>query len=214
MKTWLSPFAFIPMGVQTLTFFCQQSVKSFWLSLFGCFPGCHLSMQPADEGVPSLLIFQAKSSHFPSSHSLGLCFNPVNLPDLIQKCFGYSSCGQYSQHAARIRPDHIIMPDPTCCIWFSSISSSKESLGNVVQNWPRSDLDGVVRFWSNAPVPEANWCARIIRCQQTMCWHSFVADSGEMTGTQQKLETKFRTEDVHCYGGLRGLCSRRSSERQ
>jgi len=36
-------------------------------------------MQPADEGVPSLLIFQAKSSHFPSSHSLGHCFNPVNL---------------------------------------------------------------------------------------------------------------------------------------
>lgn len=80
-QVWKSDYlpSFCSCGFTDFDFFCQQSVKSFWLSVFGCFPGCYLSMQPADDGVPSLLIFQAKSSHFPSSHSLGHCFNPVNL---------------------------------------------------------------------------------------------------------------------------------------
>ena len=40
--------------------------------------------------------------------------------------------------------------------------SSKEVLDHFVQNCPRSDLDGLVRFWPNASGLEACWCAIII----------------------------------------------------
>ena len=40
--------------------------------------------------------------------------------------------------------------------------SSKEGPDHSAQNWPGSDLDGLVRFWPNASGLEANRCARII----------------------------------------------------
>ena len=43
--------------------------------------------------------------------------------------------------------------------------SSKEGPNHIVQNWPISSLDGWARFWPNMSVPEASWCARIIRAQ-------------------------------------------------
>ena len=47
------------------------------------------------------------------------------------------------------------MLDLTSCI--------KEGQDPIVQNWPRSDLDGMVRFRPNVSGLEASWCARIIR---------------------------------------------------
>ena len=38
----------------------------------------------------------------------------------------------------------------------------KEGMDHIVQNRPRSDLDGLVRVWPNASGLEASWCARII----------------------------------------------------
>ena len=40
--------------------------------------------------------------------------------------------------------------------------SSKEGMHHIVQNQPGSDLDGLVRFWPNAPGLEASQCAIII----------------------------------------------------
>ena len=39
---------------------------------------------------------------------------------------------------------------------------SKEGKDQIVQNWPRSNLDGLVRVWPNTSGLEANWCAGII----------------------------------------------------
>ena len=36
-------------------------------------------------------------------------------------------------------------------------------MDHIVQNWPRSDLDGLVSVWPNASGLKASWCARIIR---------------------------------------------------
>ena len=38
--------------------------------------------------------------------------------------------------------------------------SSEEGLDHVVQNWPRSDLDGLGRFWPNTSGPETSRCVR------------------------------------------------------
>ena len=40
---------------------------------------------------------------------------------------------------------------------------SKEGMDHTVQNWPGSDLDGLVRVWPNTSGLEASWCAGIIR---------------------------------------------------
>ena len=39
---------------------------------------------------------------------------------------------------------------------------SEEGMDHTVQNRSGSDLDGLVRVWSNASGPEARWCARTI----------------------------------------------------
>ena len=38
----------------------------------------------------------------------------------------------------------------------------QRSMGHIVHNWPRSDLDGLVRVWPNTAVLEASCCAGII----------------------------------------------------
>ena len=40
---------------------------------------------------------------------------------------------------------------------------SKEGLDHIVPNWPRSDQDGLVRFWPDASGPKVSRCARIVR---------------------------------------------------
>ena len=60
---------------------------------------------------------------------------------------------------ARIGPDHI--SSPTSCIRFSSIFSNK-GMDHTLQNWPGSDLDGLVRVWPNASGQVASRCAGII----------------------------------------------------
>ena len=57
------------------------------------------------------------------------------------------------------------MLDPAYSIQFGSVFQ-KKSLDHFGQSRPGSDLDGLVRFWPNAPCPEAGWCARIVgpRC--------------------------------------------------
>ena len=78
------------------------------------------------------------------------------MPDPIRKRFGYG------QRAARIRPDRIIMSDPTFRIQFGSVFS-KEGPDQIVQNRSGSDLNGLVRFGANTSCPQASRCARIIR---------------------------------------------------
>ena len=90
------------------------------------------------------------------------CIFPVNIPDPIQKHFVY---GHYDQHAARIRLDCM------CQIWLPASDSVPVCLflggfkgpGHIVQNQPRSNLDGLARFWPSASGPEASQCVRIIR---------------------------------------------------
>ena len=84
-----------------------------------------------------------------------------------QTCQIWSRCilvittyGCYSQHAARIRPDHVWI-NPASRIWYSSIFSNK-GMDHTFQNWPRSDLDGLVRVWPNASGLVASQCAEII----------------------------------------------------
>ena len=50
-------------------------------------------------------------------------------------------------------------PDFLCLLWFCSF---KEGLDHIVQNWPRSDLDGLVKFWPNASDLEKSLCENII----------------------------------------------------
>ena len=40
--------------------------------------------------------------------------------------------------------------------------SSNKVLDQTVQNWPGSNLDGLVRFWPNPSGPQASQCARIL----------------------------------------------------
>ena len=61
------------------------------------------------------------------------------------------------QESARIRHARSGFPHP---IWFHS---SEEGPDDTVQNWSRSDPDGLVRFWPNVSGPEARPCAIIIR---------------------------------------------------
>ena len=97
----------------------------------------------------------------------------VNAPDLIEKHFDYSQLMSYGQHTARIRPDipgsNFLHPVQFC--------SFKEGLDQIVQNQPRSDLDGLVRFWPTESGPETNQCARIIRPAPGQ---SFRADPDQM----------------------------------
>ena len=82
---------------------------------------------------------------------------PVNTPDLIWKCFSY---GHYSQCAAIISLDHIYarsdFPHPF------QFCFCKEGMDHAVQNWPGSNLDGLVRVRPNASGLEASRCTGII----------------------------------------------------
>ena len=65
---------------------------------------------------------------------------------------------------ASVQPDlgwvaYIYMLDIPHTVWFHS---SEVGPDHIVQNWPRSDLDGLLRFWPNRSGPEASCCARII----------------------------------------------------
>ena len=78
------------------------------------------------------------------------------MPDPIRKRFVLTaSYGHYNQRVARIGPGR------KCCIRFGSVLP-KEGPDHNAQNRPRSDLDGMVRFWPNGSGPEASRGARII----------------------------------------------------
>ena len=72
-----------------------------------------------------------------------------------------ASNGHYSQHVPRIKPDHILYAgsDFLHPVWFCF---SKEGPDHIVQNWPGSNLDGLVWVWQNTSGLAASWCARII----------------------------------------------------
>jgi len=74
------------------------------------------------------------------------------MPDLMWKHFGYGQLWPLWPAAARIGLDSIC---------------SKEGMDHTVSNQPRSDLDGLVRVWSNTSGPEATWCAGIIWQEET-----------------------------------------------
>ena len=73
-------------------------------------------------------------------HPMSAAF-PVNMLDLIWK---QNQAGSNFQHP----------------IWLHSF---KEGPDHIVQNWPGSDLDGLVRCWPSASGPEASQHARIIQ---------------------------------------------------
>ena len=78
---------------------------------------------------------------------------PVNMPDPIWKHFGCSQLWPESGQIIYAGSDFL---HP---VWFLS---SKEGPDHTVQNWPRSDLDGLFRFWLNASGPEASGCATCV----------------------------------------------------
>ena len=56
----------------------------------------------------------------------------------------------------------VMQPDSA---WFqlpASIFPWIIGMDHIMQNWPRSDLDGLVRVLPNTSGPEASWCAGII----------------------------------------------------
>ena len=96
----------------------------------------------------------------PDVHTVTVELNLINMLDPIQKHFGYKDTvaimAIVQPESGRIIYAWSEFPHP---VWFDS---SKEGLDPTAQNWSRSDLDGLVRFWANASCPEANSCARII----------------------------------------------------
>ena len=85
---------------------------------------------------------------------------PVNMPDPIQKHFllwplmaimdNMQSESGWIVYAGSDFP-HLFQ-----------FCFSKEGMDHIVQNRPRSDLDGLVRVWPNTSGLKANWCAGII----------------------------------------------------
>ena len=66
---------------------------------------------------------------------------------------------------------------------------SKEGPNHIVQDWPRSDPDGLVRFWPNTSGPVASQCARNI-----------VPGSGRM----QPARYQFPTFRLSCVSSIDG----------
>ena len=85
---------------------------------------------------------------------------PVNMPDLIWRRFG---CGQLwpLQPACSQNQAGSCMPEPASCIQFGCVFPKKAQIILWKTN-QGSDLDGLVRFWEDAPCPEASWSGRII----------------------------------------------------
>ena len=106
---------------------------------------------------------QVERPHLHSLRNCTVCAFPVNMPDLIQKRFGYGQLWPLwpacSQNWAGSNFPHQ-----------SQLHFSKESLDHIVQNWPGSYLDGLVRFWPNGSGLEASWFARIIRSASGQCF--------------------------------------------
>ena len=78
--------------------------------------------------------------------------------DLNQKCFGY---GQLWPLRPVWNQGQIIYAGSDYCIRFGS--SLPKRPHQTMQNRPRSNLDGLVRFWLNVSGLETSRCARIIR---------------------------------------------------
>ena len=64
----------------------------------------------------------------------------------------------------------IVQPEPSWIVYARSdfphlflFRFSKEDMDHIVQNWPGSNLDGLVRVWPNTSGLEASWGAGIIR---------------------------------------------------
>ena len=81
------------------------------------------------------------------------------MPDLVRKRFGYGQLWPLWPACSQIGPDRVYArSDFLHSIQFHS---RKEGPDHTVQNRPRSDLDGLVRFGPNGSGPETSWCARI-----------------------------------------------------
>ena len=82
---------------------------------------------------------------------------PVNMLDLIWKCFGYGQLWPLWPTCSQIQ---------FCTLEEQNqIKCGKLDLVNMIISIlckTGSDLDGLVRFWPNASGPEASWCAGII----------------------------------------------------
>ena len=81
---------------------------------------------------------------------------PVNMPDPIRKRFGYGQFWPLQPVCSQIVYARSYFPHPF------QLHFSKEGTDHIMQNQPRSDLDGLVRVWPNASGLEASWCAGII----------------------------------------------------
>ena len=89
--------------------------------------------------------------------------------------------------------------------------SSKEGVYHIVQNQPGSDLDGLVRFWPNAPGLEASQCARSIRpvSDRMQAAHYQFPTFSLSCILQQMAQTIFsitRTRKVLCGSFLCAIC--------
>ena len=98
------------------------------------------------------------------------------MPDPMWKHFGYGQLWPLWPAAARIGLDSIF---------------SKEGMDHTVSNRPRSDLDGLVRIWSNTSGTEASWCAGII-------WPSFwQEETGQLPVSDFQTQLCSSTDSPH-----------------
>ena len=86
----------------------------------------------------------------------------VNMPDLVQKHFGYSQLSPlwpaHSQNRAGSCICQIRLPASDSVSFLQR--RPRQHCAKSAQIW--SDLDGLVRFGPNGSGPETSWCARII----------------------------------------------------
>ena len=104
------------------------------------------------------------------------------MPNLIRKRFGYGQLWPIRPACSQNRAGSC-MPDPTSTHQIR-FGSSKEDMDYTVQNWPGSDLDGLVRISPNASGLEASRCAGII---------------GPGSGKRQPAATSFQLSDATAF---------------
>ena len=109
---------------------------------------------------PTPSVYQHNALPLGQTGSQSYVMYPANMPDPIRKRFGYGQLWPLRPACSRNRAGSY-MPDPTSRVRFSSVFT-KEDMDHIVQNRPRSDLDGLVKVWPNTSGLEASRCAGII----------------------------------------------------
>ena len=133
---------------------------------------------------PTPSVYQHNALPLGQTGSQSYVMYPANMPDPIRKRFGYGQLWPLRPACSRNRAGSY-MPDPTSRVRFSSVFT-KEDMDHIVQNRPRSDLDGLVKVWPNTSGLEASRCAGII-------WPGFSGRTQPARYQLPHFQTQFRS---------------------